>query len=158
MAPQDRTAEAVIAELAFSAHGVVTRAQLLRAGITAAEIADRLAGGALLRVHPGVYRVGHRAPLLEARYLAAVLACGDEALLRGRAAAHLLGLLNGAPPPPDVLTIAERRVRGVRTVRARRTGIDKEDRMVWRGVPVTSIPRTLVDLAGILSLAALARA
>jgi hypothetical protein len=43
-------------------------------------------------------------------------------------------------------------------VRARRTGIDKEDRMAWRGVPVTSVPRTLVDLAEVLSLDALARA
>ena len=56
------------------------------------------ATGALLPVHRGVYRVGHRAPSVEARYLAAVLACGEGALLSGRAAAHLYGLLKGPAP------------------------------------------------------------
>ena len=49
-----------------------------------------------------MYRVGHRAPSLEARYLAATLACGEGACLSGRAAAHLYGLLKGAAPPPEV--------------------------------------------------------
>ena len=51
------------------------------------------------RVHRGVYRVGHRAPSVEARYLAAVLACGEGAVLSGRAAAYLWGLLKGPAPP-----------------------------------------------------------
>jgi hypothetical protein len=72
VASQGRTVEAKLAQLASASHGVVTRAQLLRAGISAAEIVQRLRIGALLPVHRGVYRVGHRAPSLEARYLAAV--------------------------------------------------------------------------------------
>ena len=88
--------------MAGAAHGVVTRAQLLRAGVSDAEIEHRLKTGALLREHRGVYRVGHRAPSVEARYLAAVRACGDQALLSGRSAAYLLGLLKGSPPPPEV--------------------------------------------------------
>ena len=93
--PKISTVEAVIAELAARSHGVVTRAQLLAAGITS----ERSGGGspgALLREHPGVYRVGHRAPSVEATYLAAVWACGDGAVLSGRAAAHLWGLVKGA--------------------------------------------------------------
>ena len=113
--------------------------------------------GALIREYPGVYRVGHRAPSLEAGYLAAVLACGDGAVLCGRAAAHLLGLARGDAPPPEVLTPTERKIRGIRTVRARR-GIDNEDRTTHRGIPVTTVSRTLVDLAQSLPLAALARA
>jgi hypothetical protein len=62
----------------------VTRAQLLRAGVTVDQINRRLRSGALLREYPGVYRVGHRAPSVEARYLAAVWACGEGALLCGR--------------------------------------------------------------------------
>ena len=58
--------------------------------------------GALLREHPGVYRVGHRAPSVEARYLAAVWACGEGAVLSGRAAAHLWGLVKGRAPAPEV--------------------------------------------------------
>jgi very-short-patch-repair endonuclease len=129
---------------------------LLRAGVTVKEIEHRLRTRALLREHRGVYRVGHRAPTLEARNLAAVRACGHGALLSGRAAAHQLGILKGSAPPPEVTTPTERRVPGVRTRRSR--GIHAEDRMIYRGIPVTSVARTLVDLAGSSSAEDLARA
>jgi predicted transcriptional regulator of viral defense system len=73
MSPQTTT---VLADLASKQHGLVTRGQLLRAGVTTHEIRHRLRSGALVRVHRGVYRVGHRAPSIEARYLAAVLDAG----------------------------------------------------------------------------------
>ncbi len=107
----------VLARIAGAQHGVVTREQLLAAGITPAQIHGRVSSGALLREYRAVYRVGHRAPGVEAAYLCAVLACGEGALLHGRAAAHLAGILKGAPPPPEVLTRTERRVDGVRTPR-----------------------------------------
>ena len=88
--------------MATRSHGVVTRAQLLAAGITTAEVRRRVGSGALLREHPGVYRVGHRAPSVEATFLAAVWACGEGAVLSGRAAAHLWGLLKGPAPAPEV--------------------------------------------------------
>jgi hypothetical protein len=140
--------------LAASQHGVVTRAQLEGAGVTRAEIKSRLRTGSLLPVHRGVYRVGHRAPSVEARYLAAVLACGEGALLSGRAAAHLFGLLKGSAPPPEVTTRTERRVPGVRTRRSRQL----DDATTWGAIPVTTVARTLTDLAGDLPLDALARA
>src|SRR5918997_4865769 len=93
-----RSVEQTLARIASSSHGVVTRAGLMRAGVTRAEINCRLRSGGLLREHRGVYRVGHRAPSTEARYLAAVLACGEGALLSGRAAAHLFGLVKGPAP------------------------------------------------------------
>jgi Transcriptional regulator, AbiEi antitoxin len=73
MRPQGRT----LAQIASSTHGVVTHAQLLAAGFTRAQIKARVRSGALLPEHRGVYRVGHRAPSHEARYLAAVWACGE---------------------------------------------------------------------------------
>jgi hypothetical protein len=145
--------EATLASLAGRSHGVVTRGQLLAAGITSDEIRHRLLLGALLREHRGVYRVGHRAPSVEARYLAAVLACGDAAVLSGRAAGHLWAILKGAAPPPEVTARYERRVPGVTTRRARSI-----QATTHRGIPITTIPRTLVDLASHLSLDALARA
>jgi very-short-patch-repair endonuclease len=110
----------------------------------------------LIREYRGVYRVGHRAPSVEARYLAAVCACGERALLSGRAAAHLLGLIKGRPPPPEVTTPTERRIEGIKARRSRR--IDKRDSMSFRGIPVTTVTRTLVDLAGVVTLDELARA
>jgi very-short-patch-repair endonuclease len=153
---QGRTVEQELGQMAAAGHGVVTRAQLLRAGITAAEIEQRLRTGALLREHRGVYRVGHRAPSIEARYLAAVLACGDGALLSGRAAGHLLGILKGGAPAPEVTAPTERRVKGIKTRRSR--GIGSDDATSWRRIPVTTVARTLVDLAASLAADELARA
>jgi hypothetical protein len=153
---QNRTVEQELARIAGAAHGVVTRVQLARAGITAEEIRHRLSSGALLREYRGVYRVGHRAPSVEARYLAAVRACGEGARLSGRAAAHLLGLLRGAAPAPEVTAPTERRVKGVRTRRSR--SIDPRDAMACCAIPVTTVARTLVDLAAELTVDDLARA
>src|ERR1700750_1424186 len=146
----------VLARLASTQHGLVTRRQLLDAGIATHEIRHRVDSGVLLREHRGVYRVGPRAPSTEASYLAAVLACGDDACLSGPAAAHVLGLLRSARvPAPEVTTPLKRRVAGV-TVRASRTA--PLDRALHLAIPITTVPRTLPDLAADLSLDALARA
>jgi Transcriptional regulator, AbiEi antitoxin len=149
MRPRDR-----IERLASSSHGVVNRAELLAAGLTEAQIKRRLRSGELLQEYRGVYRVGHRAPSIEARYLAAVWACGRGALLSGRAAGHLLGLLTTPPSMPEVTARTERRIPGVRTHRSR----SALDGMIWRGIPVTTPARTLVDLASVLAVQDLARA
>jgi very-short-patch-repair endonuclease len=151
-----RTVDEKLARIASARHGVVTRAELLDAGITRSEIAVRLQRGALLREHRGVYRVGHRAPSTEARYLAAVLAGGEGALLSGLAGAHLLGLVKGPAPAPEVITRTQRRIEGVRTHRS--SSLNARDATTVDGIPVTTVPRTLVDIASVLSLDALARA
>jgi hypothetical protein len=152
MCPPSRTVERELARIGSSAHGVVTRVELLRVGGTVDEIRRRLRSGALLREHPGVYRVGHRAPSLEARYLAPVRARGEGALLSGRAG-YLFGALKGLAPPPEVTAPTERRVKGVKTHRSRAI-----QATTFRGIPVTTLPRTLVDLAAVLDLDDLARA
>jgi len=94
------TAEQIIARIAALQHGVVTRMQLLSAGRTEREIEKRLEKGSLIRVHPGVYRVGHLAPSDRATFLAAVYACGEGAALSGHAGAHLLEIVKGKAPNP----------------------------------------------------------
>lgn len=143
-----------IERLATRSYGVVTRAQLLATGLTDAQIKRRLRSGELLQEYRGVYRVGHRAPSVEARYLAAVWACGSGAVLSGRAAGHLLGLLATPPSMPEVTAPTERRIPGIRTHR-NRTPIEATR---WRGIPVTTPTRTLVDLSSVLAIADLARA
>jgi hypothetical protein len=108
------------------------------------------------REYPGVYRVGHRAPSVLAQYTAAVRACGERAVLSGRAAAHLCGLVKESAPAPEVTAPTERHVKGVRTHHCRR--LDPRDTATWRGIPITSVPRTLVDLAASLTAEELARA
>ena len=150
-----RTVENELADAAGELHGLVTRRALLTHGVTPSEIQRRIARGLLLIEYKGVYRVGHRAPSLEAHYMAAVLAGGDGAALGGAAAACLWNLTRGTPPPPHVVTRTERRIEGVVTQRARSAGASDITR--WRGVPVTTVARTLVDLAAVMPAGELAR-
>lgn len=149
--------EEICAAIAGRAHGVVTRRELLAAGVSRREIATRTASGALIAVFPGVYRVGHAAPSVLARYMAAVKACGEGAVLCGAAAGHLHAILRSAPRFPHVLALTERRLERV-VVRRARAGIDSRDVTRVRGISVTTVARTLVDLAGSLGEEALAGA
>jgi hypothetical protein len=149
------TAERRLARIANRAEGIVTRQEALDAGVTAAQIRHRLEAGALTLEFPGVYRLGHRAPSVAARYMAAVKACGDGAGLSGAAAAWFYGLLRGLAPQPEVTAPQRRRLKGVITHHARRAAIELT---VWRRMPITTVPRTLVDIAGRLDEDALARA
>ena len=88
--------------------------------------------------------------------MAAVLACGEGALLSGRAAGHLLGVLKGPAPPPEVTAPRQRRIEGITTYRTRTA--HSLDATTWHGIPTTTVPRTLTDLAATLSLDDLARA
>ena len=153
MGGERRTVEQICAALASRSHGIVSRSELLAAGVTAREIERRQERGHLIVEFRGVYRVGHRAPSLVAKYMAAVKACGQGAALSGPAAAYLYGLIKGAEPLPHVTAPRERRVRGVVTKRSRTI-----ERTNHRGIQVTTVARTLVDLASTLSLTALARA
>jgi hypothetical protein len=140
------TVEQIVSRIAGRQHGVVTWAEMLAAGVSAREIRHRIKIGLLVRVHRGVYSVGHRPLTTEARYLAAVKACGPGAALCGRAAAYLLGILKVAvPPPPEVATRNHRRIPGLTT---RRLALDNRDVTAVKAVPCTTVPRTVVDLAG----------
>jgi hypothetical protein len=152
----DDTVEKLIGRMAFHHHGLVKRRELVAAEISPEQIRSRIQKGTLLVEYPGVYRVGHRAPSLEASYLAAVWACGDQALLRGRAAAHLLRLLKGPAPAPEVIAPTARDIEGILTSRYR--VLHPADVMTWSAIPVTSFARTLADLASVLSVNELARA
>jgi hypothetical protein len=155
MRPQVTTVEQMLARIADSQHGVVTRAQILDIGVTPPGIQRRIRKGLLIPVHRGVYRVGHQAPSTLPTYLSAVLASGKGAVLSGRAAAHLLGLHKGTAPAPEVTAPTKHRMPGIKT---RRSKLDPRETTTFRKIPVTTVPRTLVDLAAILTPPDLARA
>jgi very-short-patch-repair endonuclease len=87
--------------------------------------------------------------------MAAVKAAGEGGVLSGLAAAHLFGLIRGTAPPPEVSARTSRKIKGVRT---RRRHLHRRDKTVWRGIPTTTLPRTVIDLSSMLSLDALAAA
>jgi hypothetical protein len=133
-----------IAQRANRRKGLVDRDDLFAAGLTRGQINWRVQSGLLIPEYAGIYRVGHCAPNLETSYLAAVLACGEGALLSGRAAAYLYGLIKGDSPSPEVTTPTQRRPKGVIV---RRAIVHRRDATTYRGIPITTVARTVVDMA-----------
>jgi very-short-patch-repair endonuclease len=130
---------------ALARYGVVDRAGLLAAGVTRREIDRRLARGRLHLVHRGVYAVGHPWLSPEGRWLAAVLAGGEGAVLSHWSAAALWRLIEVDPALPHIT--AEGRLRPAGVV-AHRGSLLPADRGLHRGIPVTSVAHTLLDMAG----------
>lgn len=145
-----------IARRAAPQHGIVTRRQLLALGVGEEAVAHRARVGRLLRVHHGVYAVGHRPPSPLARAMAAVLACGPAGVLSHRSAAALWGIDSRWRSPVEVSAPTGRRHRGVRVHRSRT--LTRRDVTIHFGIPVTTVARTLLDLASVLNDKALARA
>jgi very-short-patch-repair endonuclease len=152
--PRDRR----IAELAARQHGLVAHWQLLALGVGLRAIKRRLATGRLHRIHLGTYAVGH--PLLtpHGRQLAAVLACGPDAVLSHRDAGALWELRPSTRNAVDVTAPGRtRRSRpGITVHRVR--GLDPRDTTRRDGIPVTTVARTLLDLAEVLRPRELERA
>jgi very-short-patch-repair endonuclease len=146
----------IIAEIAARQHGVVSRAQLLEAGVTPGRIARRTRSLALRPVHFGVYQVGPIAGPL-AREFAAALACGAGAVVSHTSAAAVWQILPGCTSQPVEVTI--------RADRGRRAGISRhhvgthhDDEVTHvDGLPVTTAARTLLDLGVRLGPTALER-
>lgn len=137
----------IVARKAYEQHGRVARWQLLAAGVDAKRI-DRWVAARLLRpVLDGIYAVGHAAPSTYGDFMAAVLACGPGAVLSHRAAAFALTLLRGTAPPPEVTvpTTAGRARPGIVIHRVK--ALDVLDTSTLDGIPITTVPRILLDLA-----------
>jgi very-short-patch-repair endonuclease len=139
-------ADRVLAELATKQWGVVSREQLAGVGLGRGAIDGRLRSGRLRRVHRGVYAIGGAALPREGRDLAAVLACGLGAVLSHVSAAVHWVLLTYNAPRPEVSAPASRRaIPGIRLHRTR--SLVAQDTTTHRGIPVTTIAKTLLDLA-----------
>lgn len=136
-----------LAALASRQHGVVAREQLAELGFSRDAIWRRLSNGSLTALHRGVYAVGHRALTARGQWLAAVLACGPGAVLSHDSAAALLGFCRDRGGAIDV-TVAAAGRRARRGVRIHQVGeLAAADRTSSARIPVTAVPRVLLDLA-----------
>jgi very-short-patch-repair endonuclease len=145
--------EQALSELAIRQGGVVTWEQLLAIGFEATGIKRRLADGRLQAVHREVYAVGHPHLSQQGRWLAAVLAYGEGALLSHRSAAALWGISRPWTPAVDVTAPAGRQgIRRREKIWIHRGRLHQEDRAVRAGIPVTTVARTLFDIAEFVSL------
>jgi hypothetical protein len=135
-----------LAEVAGRQYGVVSVRQLRALGYSHASVERAAVAGSLHRLHHGVYSVGHTVLSLHAHCLAGVLACDSEALLSHYSAAWLWGLLPTQPIPVHVTTSVRRKPRLPLRVHHSQTLTDA-DRAFEDRIPVTSVPRTALDLA-----------
>ena len=145
--PLDREA----ARVASGQFGVITYAQLRACGLSRDRVEQRVKAGQLQRLWQGVYAFGHRELTREGRLIAAVLACGEGAVLSHRSAAQRWELLPTAQRNIDITV-------PTRAGRVKRPGIhlhccrrlDPADLTTRGGIPVTTVARTLVDLNAVV--------
>jgi predicted transcriptional regulator of viral defense system len=131
--------------MASRQHGVVSRAQLYKLGFDNPAVERRIAGGRLHRLYRGVYAVGHTVLGPHARWLAAVLACGEGAALSHRSAAALWGLHPTAAARIDVTVSRTSGVRSTARIVVHRP-VRPADTTRREGIPVTTPMHTLADL------------
>jgi very-short-patch-repair endonuclease len=142
------TRDLLVSRLASAQRGVVSRAQLLALGMSNTTISRWVAQGRLHRIHAGVYLLGHSVPAPLALVQAALLACGDFSFISHRTAAWLWGFLDW-DGPVDVTTRRHRgRPRGVVVHTTKRLG--RGDRARRFGLPITTVARTILDIADVL--------
>jgi predicted transcriptional regulator of viral defense system len=140
-------ADAVIAGLAARQHDVVGRCQLVALGVSHDSIKYRLAAGRLRRVYRGVYTVCHGDLSSDGRAMAGALLAGADAELSHRSGAHLWGMLRSGPGRIEVTVPRERR--RCRALRYHYGAIEPDEVTTLRGIPVTTVSRTIFDLASV---------
>ncbi len=146
--PVRRVSGPGLAQLAELQHGVVSIRQLeTRLGYSRKAVQRDVAAGRLHPLHRGVYAVGHRRISPCGHCLAAVLACGPNALLSHGSAAWLWGITRYGPAPLHVTSPIPRKSR--LPIRLHHSRILAEaDRALEENIPVTALPRTMLDCAG----------
>jgi very-short-patch-repair endonuclease len=151
--------EGAMARLATDQHGVVALWQLTMLGFGPRAVERRIRDGRLHQLHRNVYAVGHRQTSKRGFWWAAVLAYGDESLLSHRSAAELWGLARQRPGPIDVTAPKGRQGPSRRDgIWIHRGRLHDEDRAIEAGIPVSSVARTLFDLAEVVAFEQLEKA
>jgi very-short-patch-repair endonuclease len=139
--------ERIIGAIAGPQDNIVTRAELLAAGVGRGAISHRLKTGAMHSRHRGVYLVGHAPPTPVGKARAAALACGEDAVASHRSAAEVWRLLAPADNDADITVVGHgaHPHAGIKIHRVR--SIHRSELRDFRGLPVTSPARTICDLA-----------
>lgn len=134
-----------IGDLARGQHGIVARRQLLAIGLDTDAVKRRTRAGRLHRLRPGVYAVGHTAITRRGRWMAAVLASGDGAVLSHRSATALWGIWGAGAG--EIHVTVPRKSRSQRSIRRHFSMLPDDEREIVDGIPVTSAARAVLDVA-----------
>jgi hypothetical protein len=141
-----KSTETLLGRFFREQHGIVSRAQVLRLGITPRQIQHRLACGEWQLVHPGVYRLAASPATFSQRLLAACFAAGAQSVASHESAAWLWDLL-ARPPDRPTITVPPRQHPQLAGVNVHRLDVDPARVSFRKGVPCTDPLRALVDLA-----------
>jgi hypothetical protein len=145
---RDRAATRAIRELAERQHGVVAHRQLLDLGVGGTAVRRRVAAGLLVPVFQGVFAVGHRRLSREGHWMSAVLASGRRTVLSHGTAMELWDMRRSRGPV-EVLRASGGPTPTRPGVRIHQTrALPAGEVAVERGIPVTTVERTLRDMAG----------
>lgn len=145
------TPDLLAANLAAGQHRVAARWQLRKCGLGREGIRHRVKNGRLQSIHRDVFAVGPGRLTRAGFLIAAVLACGKGAVLSHLTAAVHWGLIRSASPAIHV-TVPRRKKPAVAGVIVHLTRhMTSADWTIKDGIPVTSVARTLLDLAGVVS-------
>jgi hypothetical protein len=142
--------------LAEGQHGVVARRQLIARGLSAELVKGRVAAGVLIPLHLGVFALGHSRISREGRWMAAVLAVGPSAVLSHSSAAELWSIGRSRGLPEVTRRSGGSKRAGLRLHQTRI--LEPVDVTLEVGIPVTSVERTLLDIASRLDDRQLERA
>jgi very-short-patch-repair endonuclease len=137
----------VIRERARAQLGLVARRQLLALGLSRRGIEHRLARGVLVAVHRGVYTFTPAPLTRDGRLLAAILAGGPRAALSHRSAAARFGL----PVTERRIEITVPMRRSVPGITSHVSSLLPDEHEHVEGLPMTTVARTLLDLADTLT-------
>lgn len=140
--------------MATRQHGIVSTRQLKEAGYSRSSASKAVGVGRLRRLHRGVYAVGHEHLTWQGRWFAAVLACAP-AVVSHHGAGWLWGLSSRRPGTVHLTAPSNRRRKPGLVVHS--ASLDERDVDVVDSIPVTAVPRTLLDLAAAYSPTALER-
>lgn len=147
-----RFLEPALAELAREQHGPFSLDQLRELGLSARAVHHRTATGRLHRIHHAVYSLVPKQLLKrEGLYMAAVLACGAGAVLSHRSAAVLHELRDWGATTIEVTVPARSRRKHEGVTVHCSTALTPVDVTVVNNIPCTSVHRTLLDLADVVT-------
>ncbi|MFL5318399.1 MAG: hypothetical protein ACJ790_01990 [Myxococcaceae bacterium] len=133
--------------LAAKQHGVVSREQVMRAGVSAWMIRARLSSGSWKELFPAAYVLGGAPPTWQQTATAALIWAGPDAALSHRSSAFVQGWLDRSPSRLEITIPKSRNLRS-ESVKVYRSDLSIHNEVkVYNGLRVTDAPRTLIDLS-----------
>jgi very-short-patch-repair endonuclease len=144
---ENRSLDAVLAELAVRQQGLVAYWQLIELGFGRGAIEHRVATKRLHRMLPGVYAVGHAVVSRDGWLMAAVLMCGSEAVLSHSSALELRGIIRPGRFARQVTVPGSGRESRAGVIVHQTRRLHPEDHGQLQGIPVMAVPRALLGFA-----------